>query len=150
GQLFNPYSYANPLPEWTPDLTVPAWTTHPHHHHSMAYGSAAPPAPGYDGYGNLAFDPNNQAYPFPGMQDQNMQQQDPNGNGSNSNQWMNEYWSMDTGVFGNGLNLDQQHELMRELETGGMEDIQSMISRSAPALVPKPAPGLQQQQASTF
>ncbi|KAK3634490.1 hypothetical protein LTR56_015218 [Elasticomyces elasticus] len=127
GQGFNPNSYSNPLPQWTPDLNAPGWNNSTQYQAPFAQSQTL-----YDSYGNPVFDPNNQAYPFPGMQDSNPQ--DPNG----GNQWMNDYWNMDTGVFGSGLNQHQQQELMQSLETDGMEDIQSMITQTLSSLTPKP------------
>jgi len=125
--LYDPNSYANPLPEWTPDLTVPSWSGPPQQ--SYPYSSAPSNMPMsqqmYNSYINQGFDPNNQSYPFPGAE-------------TNVNeQYLPQYWDMDSGSFGNGLNQDQQQELMHSLETDGMEDIQSMITQTINAYTPK-------------
>jgi hypothetical protein len=74
----------------------------------------------------------NPAYPVPGMQ------QDPtNGAGGQFN--MDQYWDMDVGNFGGGLNQDQQQELLQQMETTGMETIQSMITQTMAGLTPKVA-----------
>ncbi|TKA72064.1 hypothetical protein B0A55_06659 [Friedmanniomyces simplex] len=152
-QTFNPNIYSNPLPQWTPDLTVPAWNTTPHHlsyassstlplQQQSAYGNYD----NYDAYANPSFDPTNAAYPFPGMQHQDTSMHDHpntnnnnNYNNNNNNQWPTDYWNMDTGVFGSGLTQHQQQELMLSLETKGVVDIQSMITDTLEALTPKPA-----------
>jgi hypothetical protein len=59
------------------------------------------------------------------------------GGGDFMAQQQQDYWGMDTGSFGTGLNQMQQEELMRDLETVGMEDIQSMISATVAAITPK-------------
>ncbi|KAK5134940.1 hypothetical protein LTR08_005891 [Meristemomyces frigidus] len=127
---FDPNSYTNPLPhlpQWTPAFSGPDWVG-PSPQQHMAYGTnmQMPMQQMYPGYANPPFDPNGQAYPFPVAVD-------PNANAT----WMNQAWDMEPGVFGNGLNFDQQQELMHSLETDGMEDIQSMITSTLSAIMPK-------------
>lgn len=81
-----------------------------------------------DAFASQTFDPNNPAYPFPGTYD---------ATGQAEQQYVPQYWDMDTGVFGNGLNQMQQEELMHSLETDGMEDIQSIISHTLASITPK-------------
>ena len=52
---------------------------------------------------------------------------------NSQNQYAPQYWDMDSGSFGTGLTQSQQEELMRSLETDGMEDIQTMITNSLAA-----------------
>jgi len=125
----------------------------------------------YDTYTHPSFDPHNASYPFPSvfpadpnsmhdystMHDPN-NLQDPNyafgggsigsigsfGGGGAGNPWLNDYMNMnmDTGVFGSGLNQDQQQELMASLETKGVVDIQSMITDTLAGMaVPKGGQG---------
>lgn len=123
-QYFNPYTQYNPLPQFTPDLTVPGWISAQQHQPLFAAG---PTQSQFDNFSNHpAFDPTNPAYPFPATLDTNL----PN------NQFM-QNWDMDAGEFGVGLNQDQQEELMQSLETDGMEDIQSIISSTLSAITPK-------------
>ena len=124
-QYFDPNSYSNPLPQmqqWAPTN----WDASPH---NMAY-DAVMQVPMqqqmYPGYANSSHDPNLQSYPFPG---------EPNLNPTE--EWMNQAWDLEPGVFGNGLNFDQQQELMQALETDGMEDIQTMITGTLSAMTPK-------------
>lgn len=121
---FDPSSYANPFPQF--DLNAPVWTQPGQL--PMQYSSApATTMPHiWEAYANPAFDPSHQAYPFPTQMDQ-----------PHSGQLMDQYWENDNGVYGGGLNEDQQHELMRSLETDGMEDIQSMITQTLSSLTPK-------------
>ena len=127
-QYFDPYTQFNPLPEFTPELTVPGWTAAPQQQTPFA---SAPIQSQFNNFGNHpVFDPNNAAYPFPASFDANM----------NNNPYMNQHhesWDMDAGAFGPGLNQMQQEELMQSLETDGMEDIQSMISSTLAAITPK-------------
>lgn len=124
--MFDPNSYSNPMPAFRPEYTMPTWNGTAQQH--MQY----PPDPNahlqqiYTGYTNAAFDPNNQAYPFPSVMDPNA-----------SVDYTNPLWDMTNANFGNGLNIDQQQELMHSLETDGMEDIQSMIISTLSAITPK-------------
>lgn len=127
------FSYAtnaqfNALPQFTPDLTVPGWTAAPQAPMAFAQAnaSALPMQQPLDPYSNQAFNPNNAAYPFPGGYEENQQ-------------YAPQYWDMDSGAFGSGLNQMQQEELMHSLETDGMEDIQSMISHTLASITPKTA-----------
>lgn len=153
---FDPYTHFNPLPEFTPNLTVPGWTAAGP---SQPYFAAAGPSNlqhnSFDpnnAFNNPVFDPTHPSYPFPqtfdastigvgdvgyGYAQQQQQQQFPQ-------QQQQDYWAMDTGSFGTGLNQMQQEELMHDLETVGMEDIRGMISATVAAITPK-AP-----QRSTF
>jgi hypothetical protein len=134
---FDPSSFTNPLPQWSPELTIPSYTA-PQHHHTFYTATSGPatlqPMYSHNNYAHNhpAFDPMNPAYPFPGMQ------QDPtNGAGGQFN--MDQYWDMDVGNFGGGLNQDQQQELLQQMETTGMETIQSMITQTMAGLTPKVA-----------
>jgi len=125
---FDPNSYANPLPDWMPELTVPSWSgPQPQsYQYATASGMHMGAQQMYNGYANNAFDPNQQAYPFPGM-DTNM-----------NDQYIPQYWDMDSGSFGSGLNQDQQQELLHSLETNqGMEGIQSIITSTLASITPK-------------
>lgn len=132
GEQFNPYladSHFNSLPEFTPNLTVPGWSVP--QQAPMSYASAnAPNAtmqtlnPQY----NAAFDPNHSGYPFPGGYGPTINDQQ---------QYIPQYWDMDSGAFGEGLTQLQQQELMHSLETDGMEDIQSMITTTLASITPK-------------
>ncbi|KAF2171273.1 hypothetical protein M409DRAFT_18388 [Zasmidium cellare ATCC 36951] len=123
-----PNAQFNALPQFTPDLTVPGWTAPQQAPVAFAHAnaSALPMQQPMDPYGNQAFDPNHAAYPFPGGYEENQQ-------------YVPQYWDMDSGSFGNGLNQMQQEELMHSLETDGMEDIQSMITHTLAAITPKTA-----------
>ena len=118
GMPFHPARYNNPLPEWMPD--VGPWNVPPHQEIPFPPTSTMQP---YNMYAHATFDPSSQAYPFSGATDPNV-----------DNDWM---WGIETGSFGNGLNQDQQQELMQSLETSGMEDIQSMITNTLSAITPK-------------
>jgi len=122
---FDPSSYANPLPEWAPELTVPSWSGPSLQPFQYQTGMAQPAFNGYAN--NTAFDPNYQGYSFPGVDT------------SVNDQYMPQYWDMDFGSLGSGLNQDQQQELMHSLENEGMEDIQSMITSTAAVIEPQPA-----------
>jgi hypothetical protein len=136
-QYFDPYAQFN-LPHFTPELTVPGWTAAAEQQPNFA--PAGPMQSHFNNFGNHpVFNPHNPGYPFPGTfdpangampgmpgvpgGDQFMQQQD--------------YWEMDSGDFGQGLNQVQHDELMQSLETDGMEDIQSMITNTLAAITPK-------------
>ena len=126
---FDPYNHFNPLPEFTPDLTVTGWTTAPQPQPSFAHAPMQQNQYNPTNYANHPlFDPNNPGYPFPGTYDPN----DPF-----MGQQQQQYWDMDAGSFGTGLNQIQQEELMHNLEKDGMEDIQSMISATVAAITPK-------------
>jgi hypothetical protein len=45
-----------------------------------------------------------------------------------ADQYMQQFWELDGNAWNNGLTETQQQELMRSLETDGMEDIQGMIT----------------------
>lgn len=88
------------------------------------FAMAGPMQSQFNNFGNHpVFDPNNAAYPFPATFDQS------NGGMPGNDQFMQQqdYWDMDSGAFGTGLNQMQQEELMQSLETDGMEDIQVRI-----------------------
>ncbi|KAK5120593.1 hypothetical protein LTR85_006249 [Meristemomyces frigidus] len=123
---FDPNSYNNPLPEWRQEYSAPAWNGPAQQQMPYIPNPNPQMQQMYTGYTNAAFDPNNQAYPFPSAAD-------PNAN----MEWTNPLWDMTNANFGNGLNLDQQQELMHSLETDGMEDIQSMITSTLSAITPK-------------
>ncbi|KAK6391087.1 hypothetical protein LTR65_004844 [Meristemomyces frigidus] len=123
---FDPNSYSNPLPDWRPEYTSPVWNGSAQQQMSYASNPNVPVQQMYGGYTNAAFDPNNQAYPFPSVAD-------PNAN----NDWTTPLWDMTNANFGNGLTIDQQQELMHSLETDGMEDIQSIITSTLSAITPK-------------
>lgn len=110
----------NVLPEFTPDLTVPGWTAPQHAPMNFAYA----------GYENQGFDPNHAGYPFAGGFGEGQVEQQ---------QYVPQYWDMDSGNFGSGINQMQQEELMHSLETDGMEDIQSIITHTLAAITPKTA-----------
>ena len=130
-QYFDPYTQFNPLPEFTPDLTVPGWTAATEQRPQFAAAGPANLSNQYNYASHPVFDPANPAYPFPGTFDPNM----PGGDAFMPQQ--GDLWDMDAGVFGTGLNQMQQEELMHNLETDGMEDIQSMISATVAAITPK-------------
>lgn len=162
---FDPNSFNNPLPPWTPGFTAAAWnaTPAPHYHqqtstsHISSISSQEQPqilqqrqhqqhqqhqhqhiygTTAPGGYHNpLPFAPNNQAYPFPGTFGPPI----GTGMGMGGEQIVTQYWDMDSSAFGDGLTHDQQQELMHSLETDGMEDIQSMITQTISALTPKNA-----------
>lgn len=120
--IYDPYSQYNPLPEYTPELTIPGWTA-AHHmpsHYALAPGMHMQSA--FNSYGNQGFE-NMDPMAFNGM--------------GNSGQFEPQYWDMDTGDFGAGLNQAQQAELMHSLEEDGMEDIQSMITATLDSFTPK-------------
>ena len=82
-------------------------------------------------FGNDALDPNSQAYLFPGSSDY----------AANVDQWYpqtQQPWDMDAGSFATGLNQMQQEELMHNLETDGMERIQSKITSTLEAMWSNP------------
>ncbi|KAK3700952.1 hypothetical protein LTR37_015658 [Vermiconidia calcicola] len=121
-QYFDPYTQFNPLPQFTPNLTVPGWTAATHQQPQFVSAGPAGAPTFYDHYANHpVFDPNNPAYSFPGTFEPNM-------GGGDTFMQQQDYWDMDAGAFGTGLNQIQQEELMHNLETDGMEDIQSMIT----------------------
>ncbi len=130
-QSFDPNLQMNATPAFTPDLTVPGWTAVAPQQGN--YAVAGPPSQHIYNPNDLGhhpiFDPNNQAYPFPATYDLN--------NGGANVMPQQDYWAMDTGNFGTGLNQVQQAELMHDLETIGMEDIQSMISATVASITPK-------------
>jgi hypothetical protein len=134
-QYYDPYAQFN-LPQFTPELTVPGWTAAAEQQPNFA--AAGPMQNQFNNFGNHpAFDPNNSGYPFPGAYDPN------NGGmagmpGSDPFMQQQDYWDMDSGDFGAGLNQMQHDELMQSLETDGMEDIQSMITNTLAAITPKP------------
>lgn len=116
------------LPEFTPDLTVPGWSAALHAPLTyVAANAAATPNQAFDFYGHAHFGANNAAQPFP----------DGANAGQERDQYMPQYWDLDSGDFGSGLNQLQQEELMHSLETDGMEDIQSMISHTLATIAPK-------------
>ena len=122
---FSMSSYNNPLPDYSPELGV--WSTAPQPP-MVAYATQTS-MPTYDAYANPVFDPNSEVYPFPAAT--NDPPLDPT--------FMSQYMDFENnGAFGEGLNLDQQQELMQSLETSGMEDIQSMITSTLSAITPKP------------
>ncbi|KAF7195563.1 Transcriptional activator protein acu-15 [Pseudocercospora fuligena] len=131
-QAYNQNAQFNSLPQFTPDLTVPGWTAPMPA--PMTFASA--PAPGvpmqsmHPYNSSPAFDPMAAGYPPYGNFDGNMGEQQ---------QYVPQYWDMDSGAFGEGLTQMQQEELMHSLETDGMEDIQSMISHTLAAITPKTA-----------
>ena len=134
-QYYDPYAQFN-LPQFTPELTVPGWTAAAEQQPNFA--AAGPMQSQFNPFGNHpAFDPNNPDYPFPGSYDPNnggmpgMLGSDP------FMQQQQDYWDMDSGDFGAGLNQMQHDELMQSLETDGMEDIQSMITNTLAAITPK-------------
>jgi len=144
---FDPNRFNNPLPPWIPDLTAPAWaappaplyrqhptsripSVSPHQQQQQMYHPAAP-----SDYGSSPFSPTNQAYPFPSALDPPMGV----GMGMGGEQLVTQYWDVDRSAFGGGLTHDQQQELMRSLETDGMEDIQSIITQTLSAVTPKNA-----------
>ena len=132
GQYFDPYTRFNPLPQFTPDLTIPGWTAAAEQ--QPRFAMAGPTQGQFNNYTNHpVFDPNNAAYPFPATFDAN------NGGMPGGDQYMQQqdYWDMDAGAFGAGLNQMQQEELMHNLETDGMEDIQSMITATLASITPK-------------
>ncbi|KAK4560529.1 hypothetical protein LTR86_005726 [Recurvomyces mirabilis] len=136
GMQFDPNSIANPLPQWLPELGVPNWSgpqQQPLHYSTANNGAHQQQQNMYQAYGNPAFDPHSQQYPFPGTQDM------PNSNGNGNDQWMPQYnWAMDDSSFGTGLTYDQQQELLHQMETSGMGEIQGMISQTLSSMAPKP------------
>ena len=133
-QYFDPYTHFNPLPQFTPDLTVPGWTAATSQQPQFAPAGPMQNQNPYAAYANNPlFDPTNAAYPFPVPFDQAMQQ----GGDNFMTAQQQDYWDMDAGSFGTGLNQIQQEELMHNLETDGMEDIQSLISATVASITPK-------------
>jgi hypothetical protein len=129
---YDPYTHFNPLPQFTPDLTVPGWTAAGPVQSQFASVGPDNLYNQFNDYSNhAAFNPNNPAYPFPATFENNT--------GMNDLMQQQDYWGMDTGEFETGLNQAQQEQLMRDLETDGMQDIQSMISSTLAAITPKPA-----------
>lgn len=118
------------LPAFTPSLTVPGWSAP--QQPQMAY-APMDPMQGQNPYAHAVFDPNNVAYPFPGNYDETATSQQPD-------MYAPQYWDMDTGGFGNGLDQTQWGELMERLETDGMEDIQSMITHTLASMNPNQGP----------
>ena len=115
------------LPTVQPDFTwdMPVQPPFP-----VAYATTTSMPADYP-YAHPVFDPSAQIYPFPA--------------GSDLEQTLNpdfahQYGELENGAFGSGLNEVQQQDLMRSLETSGMEDIQSMITSTLSALTPKPPP----------
>lgn len=125
-QLYSGNIQYTSLPAFTPNLTVPGWSAP--QQPQMTYSTA----PGHP-YAHPAFNPTNAAYPFPGMPENNAPGQQPDA-------YIPQYWDMDTGDFGNGIDQLQYEELMQKMETDGMQDIQSMISHSLAAFAPPPPP----------
>ncbi|KAI5369606.1 hypothetical protein Slin15195_G004810 [Septoria linicola] len=123
----------NSLPEFMPNLTVPGWTAP--QRQPVMHAPVVPMQQNISPFAHDAFDPSNPAYPFPGGYDQDPNFQDPQQ--QQQQHYDPQYWDMDTGVFGEGLTQMQQQELMRSLETDGMEDIQTMISHTLAAITPK-------------
>ena len=126
---FDPHSYSNPLPhlpQWDPAFSGPDWGAS---QQQITYHTTnqMPTQQMYTDFENPSFDLNGQAYMFPGTLD-------PNANVNA--EWINQAWDVEPGVFGDGLNFDQQQELMHSLETDGMEDIQSMITNTIFATTP--------------
>ncbi|EME50181.1 hypothetical protein DOTSEDRAFT_68893 [Dothistroma septosporum NZE10] len=132
--FYTNHTQFNSLPEFTPDLTIPGWTA-PQQTPVVftSANAAALPMQHQNPYANTAFDPTSQAYPVPGAYDQTYDQP------QQEQQYMPQYWDIDSGSFGNGLTQMQQEELMHSLETDGMEDIQSMITHTLAAITPKTA-----------
>lgn len=118
------------LPAFVPNLTVPGWSAPPQQH--TAFTSTVP-MESQNLYAHPSFDPNNAAYPFPASYENNANNQQPD-------PYAPQYWDMDTGDFGSGLDQAQWGELAQKLETDGMEDIQSMISHTLAAMAPKRPP----------
>lgn len=120
-QSFDPYSTFNPLPQYTPELTVPGW--------NPAYTSAQPQNP-FAAFANtqngMAMgDTNPASYPFP--QGNGVNPADPN-----TDYLYSQYWdpALDSS-FGSGLDQEQQQELMDKLESeDAMQGIQQMIGAS--------------------
>ena len=125
---FDPSTFANPLPELTPGFNANAWQ--PDQGQMPAYDP-------YSAFQNPIFDPTHPAYPFPATQDgalpnfheqQMMMPTDPTA-----------YWNLEPngnmygGGAGQGLNQDQQQELMHMMEKDGMEDVQGMIQETIEA-----------------
>jgi hypothetical protein len=130
-QLYGANAQFGALPAFVPNLTVPGWSTAPPQP-QMTYTSTAP-LQSQNTYADASFNPTNPAYPFPASfesHDINMQ----------PDAYAPQYWDMDSGDFGSGLTQMQQEELMRSLETDGMEDIQSMITNTLAAITPKHPP----------
>ena len=152
--IFDPYNFHNPLPDFSLEAltTVPTWTTTPMQH-PQQFGHHAPMQPHHhqDPYAHQVFNPNANIYPFPGsfeQQHQQPQQFDTSGNmygfaGPQQQQQPHQQqqyygdWDMNAGNFGVGLNQMQQEELMHELETDGMEGIQSIIEHTLASITPK-------------
>lgn len=160
-QYFDPFTQFNPLPQFTPHLTIPNWAPAGH----LPLTTQAPMQSHFDAFTaqNPVFDPTHPSYPFPATIDANLASSNNNNNITGSylpphQQYQQQYpeylqhqlqqqqqqlpqpsWDMDAGAFGAGLTQVQQEELMLSLETDGMEDIQSMIESTLQAITPKPA-----------
>lgn len=124
------------LPEFTPNLTVPGWTAP--QQQSMMYAPAMAAHPNISPYAHDAFDPTHPTYPFPsGGFDHDVSHGGEILPDQQQQQYVSQYWDLDTGVFGEGLTQMQQQELMHSLETNGMEDIQHLIHTTLAAITPK-------------
>lgn len=154
---FDPYSHFNALPDFTLEAmtTVPGWTAAPM---SQGQYSQVPHMQGQynpqqqqqqNPFANPVFDPNAAAYPFPAYDPQQQQQGMPGiggggdmfGFGGQMQGQQQGNWDMDSGNFGVGLNHAEQEELMRELESDGMEDIQGIIQTTLESITPKAPQG---------
>lgn len=131
-QLYRSNVQFTALPAFTPNLTVPDWSAP--QPSQMMYSTA--PMQSQNPYAHSAFDPTNAAYPFPGILDNKA-------SGQQADAYTSQYWDMDTGDFGNGIDQVQYEELMQKMETDGMQDIQSMISHTLAAFAPRHPPVLQ-------
>jgi hypothetical protein len=121
---FNNNPQFSSLPAFVPNLTVPGW--------SVAQQTQSPyvsamPIQSQNLYDHSSFDPNNLAYPFPVEN-------------SHPEAYTHQYWDMDTGDFGNGMTQMQYEESLRNMETDGMEGIQTMISHTLAAFTPQHPP----------
>ena len=127
--FYDPNHQFNALPQFIPNLTVPSWSMPQKGPITNAYAPSVPAQSMY-GFSNLGFDANNATYPWPAASSLD-------DSGNTPSYAPQQFWDMDSGVFGSGLNQDQQEELMHSLETDGMEDIQSLISTTLASLTPQ-------------
>ncbi|GAB7364385.1 hypothetical protein MBLNU230_g4928t1 [Neophaeotheca triangularis] len=154
---FDPSSSLNPLPQFTPELTMPGWNPafashQPPSYHTYSLTNNAPSYPQpYQPYPlpqsqpqphSSTFDPTPYPYPDPLIPTNPSQPQTQDNMPSLDQQFLPlpQLWgpsdTPDTAMFNDapGLNQSQHEELMLALENEGMEDIQTLITGAVDAM----------------